>query len=118
MTLKRKRANKTETTNERKQSDLIGLTSGYKHAWLLVSQELSRNKLILRLDVILQQDWPIEQCLLHIRDFFGGKTKGPCFDLFIHWLIKQITNTYQNHFSRSYENRSIKQCLIHVLSEE
>ena len=29
-----------------------------------------------------------------------------CFDLFILWLIKQITNTYRNHFSRSYENRS------------
>ena len=28
-------------------------------------------------------------------------------DLFIHWLIKQITNTYRNHFSRSYENRYI-----------
>ena len=37
---------------------------------------------------------------------FGGKTKSPCFDLFIPWLIKQITNTYLNHFSRSYENRS------------
>ena len=49
----------------------------------------------------------IEQCLLHIRVFFGEKTRSPCFDLFIHWLIKQITNTYRNHFSRSYENRSI-----------
>ena len=29
-----------------------------------------------------------------------------CFDLFIHWLIKQITNTYRNHFLRSYENPS------------
>ena len=38
--------------------------------------------------------------------FFGGKTKSPCFDLFIHWLIKQITNTYGKHFSRSYEDRS------------
>ena len=47
------------------------------------------------------------RCLLHIRVFFGGKSKSPCFDLFIHWLIKQITNTYGNHFSRSYENRSI-----------
>ena len=51
-----------------------------------------------------------EQYLLHIRVFFGcfgGKTKSPCFDLFIHWLIKQITNAYRNHFSRSsYENRS------------
>ena len=57
--------------------------------------------------VIPQHDWPIEQCLLHIKVFFGGKTKRPCFDLFIHLLIKQITNTYRNHFSRSYENRSI-----------
>ena len=37
---------------------------------------------------------------------FGGKIKSPCFDLFIPWLIKQITKTYRNHFSRSYENRS------------
>ena len=35
---------------------------------------------------------------LHIRVFFGGKTKRLRFDLFIHWLIKQITNTYENHF--------------------
>ena len=41
-----------------------------------------------------------------ILGFFGGKTKSPCFVLSIHWLIKQITNTYGNHFSRSYENRS------------
>ena len=44
---------------------------------------------ILRFDFILQHDWPMEQCLLHIRVFFGGKTKSPCFDLFIHWLMKQ-----------------------------
>ena len=70
------------------------------------ARELSRNQSILRFDVILQHDWPIEQCLLHIRVFFGGKTKSPCFDLSIHWLIKQITNTFRNHFSRSYENRA------------
>ena len=73
----------------------------------LHARELSRNQWILRFDVILQHDWPIEQCLLHIRVFFGGKTKSPCFDLFIHWLMKQRTNTYRNLFSRSYENRSI-----------
>ena len=71
------------------------------HAW-----ELCTNQLILRFNVILQYDWSIEQCLLHIRVFFGGKTKSPYFDLFIHRLIKQLTNTYWNHFSRSYENRS------------
>ena len=102
-----------------KQSDLIGLSNGQKRAWLLVSQanarvkkfharELSRNQSILRFDVILQHDWPIEQCLLHIRVFSGGKTNRPCFDLFVHWLIKQITNTYRNNISRSYENRSTK----------
>ena len=102
-------------------------TNGNREIWLvyrtdtnapgfwkkLHARELSRNQSILRFDVILQHDWPIEQCLLHIRVFFGGKTKSPCFDLFIHWLIKQMTNTYRNHFSRSYENRSnarFRQC--------
>ena len=72
----------------------------------LHARELSRNQSILRFDVILQHDWPVKQCLLHIRVFFGGKTKRPCFDLFIYWLIKQITDNHWNHFSRSYENRS------------
>ena len=55
------------------------------NAWVF-----SRNQAILRFDVILQHDrLRIEQCLLHIRVFFGGKVKSPCFDLFIHWLIKQ-----------------------------
>ena len=72
------------------------------------ARELSGNQRNLRFDVILQHDWPIEQCLLHTRVFFGGKTKSPCFDVFIHWLMKQMTNTYRNHFSRSYENRFIR----------
>ena len=38
--------------------------------------------------------------------FLWRKNKSSCFDLFIHSLIKQITNTYRNHFVRSYENRS------------
>ena len=63
----------------------------------LHARERSRNQPILRFDIILQHDWPIEQCLLncllHIRVFFGGKTYSSCFDLFIHWLIKQITLT-------------------------
>ena len=82
---------------------LVKRTLGWKNS---MPEELSRNQSILRFDVILQHDWPIEQCLLHIRVFFGGKTKRPCFDLFIYWLIKQITNAYRNYFSRLYENRS------------
>ena len=80
---------------------LVKRTLGWKN---FMPEELSRN----RFDVILQHDWSIEQCLLHIRVFFGGKMTSPCFVPFIHWLIKQITNTYQNHFSRSYENRSMQ----------
>ena len=71
------------------------------------ARELSRNQSTLCFDVMLQHHWQIEGCPLHISVFFGGKTKSPYFDLFIHWLIKQIMNTHRNHFSRSYENRSI-----------
>ena len=35
-------------------------------------EELSRNQSILRCEVILQHDWAVEQCLFHIRAFFGG----------------------------------------------
>ena len=77
-------------------------TNGNRAIWLVYRTDQS----ILRFDVIPQHDWPIETMPSHIRVFFGGKTKRPCFDLFIHWLIKQITNAYQNHFSRSYENHS------------
>ena len=80
----------------------------------LHARELSRNQPILRFDVKQQHDLPFEQCLLHIRGFFGRKTKRPCFTLFIHWLMKQITNTHRNHFSRSYENRTTPEnCFLH-----
>ena len=43
----------------------------------------------------------------------SGKVQSPspCFDLFIHWLIKQTTNTYiyRNHFSRSSKNHTKSQ---------
>ena len=68
--------------------------------------ELARNQLILRFDVILQHVWPIDQCFLNTRIFFGGKTKSSCSYPIIYWLIKQITNTHRNHFSRSHKNRS------------
>ena len=78
---------------------LVKRTLGWKNFMPENFQEINRY-------VLLRHDWPIEQYLLYIRVFFGGKTKRPCFHLFIHWLIKQITNTYWKHFSRSYENRS------------
>ena len=33
--------------------------------------------------------------------------KSPCFELFIRWFIKQITNICRKQFSRSYESRHI-----------
>ena len=44
---------------------------------------------------------------IHITVFFGRKTKSPCFELFIPWFIKQMTNIYGSHFPRSYESRSL-----------
>ena len=41
-----------------------------------------------------------------LRFSLAGK-RGVYVWSFIHWVIKQITNSYRNHFSRSYENRSI-----------
>ena len=113
MTLKWKRTNKTKKqTNGNKAIWSVYWTDANAPGFWLVKwilgwknfmpEELSRN----RFDVILQHDWSIEQCLLHVRVFFGGNMKSPCFVLFIHWLIKQIANTYGNHFSRSFENRS------------
>ena len=94
MTLKRKRANKTET-NERKKSDLTGLLNGYKRVNANArlkkrhARELSRNQTILRFDVILQRDWPIEQYLLILGFSLAGKRRVHLLILiFIHCLIK------------------------------
>ena len=113
------RTKQKQQTNENRAIWLVYQTDTNAHGFWLVRRtlwwqklhawELSRNQPILRFDVIMQHDWPIEQCPLHIRVFFGGKTKRACFDLFISWLIKTITNNYRNYFSnaRSHENRSI-----------
>ena len=69
---------------------LVKRTLGWKNFMPENFLEIS----ILRFDVILQHEWPIEQSLLHIRVFFGGKTKSPYFDLFIHWLIKHWNNEH------------------------
>ena len=107
MTLKWKRANKTEKTNETEieQYDWFVERIQTLVAFDWLSERLGE-KTPHAENVMLQHHWPIEQCLPHTRVFFGGKTKSPRFDLFIHWLIKQIMDIYRNQFSRSYENRS------------
>ena len=98
---------------------MIGLSNGYKRLWLLIGLANARVKKLVMPENFLEisRHFALTSCcntigqskdaLFHIRVFFGGKTKSPYFDLFIHWLIKQIMNTHRNHFSRSYENRSI-----------
>jgi len=82
MTLEWNRVNKTARTNEWKESDLVyWMHTKLKHmafGWL---SERSNNASSILLV------------------FFDRKTKSPCFDLFICWLIKHITNTYRKHFS-------------------
>ena len=53
-----------------------------------------------RFDVILQNDWPIEHfSVILLGLFLRWENEESMFWSFIHWLIKQITNTnYQNHF--------------------
>ena len=90
---------------------LVNRTLGWKN---FMPQELSRNQPILCYDIILQQDWPMEQCLLHIRVFFGTKLKRPCFDLFIHSPIKQTNKKKQTLTKTVFEGHS-KIALFHCL---
>ena len=91
--LELKTREQNRNNKQRKQSNLIGFVERIQtrvafgpnaRVEKLHTRELSRNQPILRFDVILLHDWPIEQCLLYSRVFFGGKTKRPCFDLFNH----------------------------------
>ena len=67
--------------------------------------ELSRNLLILRFDFILQHNWPIEQCLLHIRVW--RENEESMFSS-LNPLADKINNEHLTKpFSRLYENRSI-----------
>ena len=67
--------------------------------------ELSRNLLILRFDFILQHNWPIEQCLLHIRVW--RENEESMFSS-LNPLADKINNEHLTKpVSRLYQNRSI-----------
>ena len=97
MTLKWKRVNKSETMNRNRR---IIFDWFVERGWTnFMSEELSRNQTILGFDVILHLTIGWSNNAFSMLGFFlWQEMKSPCFDLFIHWLIKQITNTYQNHF--------------------
>ena len=77
---------------------LVKRTLSWKN---FMPKELFTNQSILHFDVMLQNQSNNSFSILGFS--LAGSS---CFDLFIHWLIKQIMNIYQNHFSRSYENCS------------
>ena len=77
---------------------LVKRTLSWKN---FMPKELFTNQSILHFDVMLQNQSNNSFSILGFS--LAGSS---CFDLFIHWLIKQIMNIYQNYFSRSYENRS------------
>ena len=75
----------------------------------LHARELSRSQSILHFYVTLQHNFG--QSNSAFSNFYQGflrwKTKSPCFDLFIHWLIKQINKEHlPKPFFKSYENHS------------
>ena len=49
--------------------------------------EINQNFALARFDVIMKQDWPIEQCLLHIRVYSLAGKQNHVFDLFTDWAI-------------------------------
>ena len=70
--------NNKQTEIERSNWSIEPIQTRVAFGWLseCSREKLSRNQPVLRFDVILQHDWLIEQCLLHIRVFFAGKQRG------------------------------------------
>ena len=78
MKTRKQNRNNKRTETERFDWFIKQIQTRVAFGWLANARvkKLSRNQPILLFDVILQHDWPIEQCLLHIRVFFGGKRRG------------------------------------------
>ena len=116
---------KKQQTNENRGISLVYRTDTNPRGYWLVKRTLGWKNFMpekfLEINryfalTSLQHDWPlIEQCLLYIRVFSGRKTKSPCFDLFIHWLIKQVKNTYRIIF-KTYEKCSLSLCCVISIS--
>ena len=110
---KTREQNRNNKRTEIERSDwFIERIQTSERAWLLVgyanalvkklhARKLSRNQSILGIVRLANRVAVWHQRNLHISVFFGGKTKSPCFDLFIHcWQNKQRTLTetiFQGH---------------------
>ena len=73
---------------------LVYRTETNARGFWLVQRKLGWNQPILRFDVTLQLNRPIERCLLHIRVFSGGKTKRPCKLWYFHPLAVKTNNEH------------------------
>ena len=113
MTLKWKRANKTAKI-ERFDSFVERIQTRVGFRWLSkrLAEKTSCPKNFLEINryfALTSYRNTIGQsnnAFFILRFSLAGK-RGVYAWSFMHWVIKQITNTYRNHFSRSYENRSI-----------
>ena len=106
--------NNKRTDIERFASFIERIQTHVAFGWLrknFMPENFLDDEIMLCFDVILQHDWPIEQSLLRsVNGFLWWKNEESLFWTF----IKQITNIYRNHFSRSYENHyiSLLSCLV------
>ena len=79
--------------NERTEIERVGWLSESSDEKNFTPEELSRNQSISSLDVvILQHNWPIEQCFLHFRVFFGGKKRETMF-----WSLQLLADKTNNN---------------------
>ena len=100
-------------TNEQECENLIGLANRLKCPRLQIG--LANTQRILNCKILFSSHFlprgatearlPSGQS----KDLFPSfRTSSSCFDVVNYWLMKEITNTFGNHFSRSKENRCYK----------
>ena len=82
---------------------LVKRTLGWKN---FMPEELSRNCF----DVILQHDWSIEQCFLHIRVFLAGKRRVHVF--FFSTLADKTNNEHLPKPCFKDIRKSLYQCFV------
>ena len=108
-----KRANKTETTN--KAIWLVYRTDTKARGFWLFKRTLEWKNVIPENFLEINRYFALTSYCntigqlnnaFSILAFFLAGNEESMFCSFHHWMIKQITNTSWNHFSRSYENRS------------
>ena len=84
---------------------LVKRMLGWKN---VMPEDLSRNQSIFALTSYCNTICQSNNGFSILGISLAWKQRVHVLIIFIHWLIKEITITYRNHFSWSYENRSNK----------